>query len=208
MCFFSSTGHSTKNRDVYSMGILLLQLITKRVKMPWRITESVLSKFEGENLSIVHTDLKDSGCTEEDDRRITTLALRCLDEDITRRPTIQEVVDELGQLNGNWKLFYLHILDAFIAHFTICDCKTSRFETFIGSINSVCIDNWYDIDSMERWRFQFKGFVFLFFNLFVQKRGKWKLVIGHKFNWSFPIAQSKIIHTTLKFGLVVTHPLF
>ncbi|OMO60518.1 hypothetical protein CCACVL1_24092 [Corchorus capsularis] len=94
-------GETTKPGDIYSMGVLLLQLITKKTKEPWKIKGAIEKRFVTEKVSVVHSSLKEGGCNDEDGNKITTLGLRCLDMDDTKRPTIQEVIEELEQLNAH-----------------------------------------------------------------------------------------------------------
>lgn len=93
--------------DVFSYGVVLLGLIMKRVytdedreiNAPF-VYELAINEYNSENKSsLVHQSLEDTPCFHSSDGiKITKLALRCVDYNPQKRPTMKEVVECFQQL--------------------------------------------------------------------------------------------------------------
>ncbi|CAI9098886.1 OLC1v1035614C1 [Oldenlandia corymbosa var. corymbosa] len=80
---------ASKSMDVYSMGILLLQLLTKE-QNPYRNNTSLAKCVPGG--SAVHMSLVDTGCSPAHAELMANLGLECTRADSSLRPTMNEVV--------------------------------------------------------------------------------------------------------------------
>ncbi|XP_049388842.1 probable serine/threonine-protein kinase PBL10 [Solanum stenotomum] len=103
-----TTGLTQKHHDIYSLGIVLLQVITQSDSVtntngsnltirPWLSKNKRTVRAVDKRLTVRLT----SGdyCKKEDNLAITKLAMRCVHDEIDKRPDINEVVRELQKLN-------------------------------------------------------------------------------------------------------------
>lgn len=95
----------TVRSDVFAFGILLLNLISKRVVVNGKDSETVtldtwaLTEFNP-GRSLVHQSLEgDPGFDLRDGARITELAVQCLEEQPKKRPNMKKVVESLEALS-------------------------------------------------------------------------------------------------------------
>ncbi|KAL7087384.1 hypothetical protein ACP275_13G065500 [Erythranthe tilingii] len=109
-----NTGRWSNKQDVFAFGVILLNLISRRVYtdkdmqvgapfvFEWALTE-YKEAFESESdvkeFSLVHKSLADEDdCCTADGHNITMLALECVNGDENQRPTMKQVVKSLLKL--------------------------------------------------------------------------------------------------------------
>ncbi|KAF7150083.1 hypothetical protein RHSIM_Rhsim02G0124400 [Rhododendron simsii] len=112
---FADTSKFMDKSDVFSYGVLLLELVTKRAAHEKNFYLDVWPRREYETrpkkaqcgkvcrqcspVVVVHESLRGSTWFDpKDGAAITKLALHCVSRDLDQRPTIKEVVELLGQL--------------------------------------------------------------------------------------------------------------
>lgn len=117
---FFLTGGIHQETDIYSLGVIILQMITQREHThdeDGHITTIAENAFKARR-QIVHQNLKASGCNKKVGKKITELALRCTDREIEKRPTtVDDVVEALGNL-GARESFFGRV-------FNVMKCKTT-----------------------------------------------------------------------------------
>ncbi|XP_009788321.1 serine/threonine-protein kinase PBL35-like [Nicotiana sylvestris] len=126
--FYVAHGIASEEVDIYSMGIIILQLVSQwedvtvrqrpednsRIKKlkQWLGKEKDNSADEEEynfvfwceeknkrKGHVVHERLISNGCSKKDARAITQLGLDCVHREQSVRPTIDQVIDVLQRLN-------------------------------------------------------------------------------------------------------------
>lgn len=95
------SGKGAKETDLYSVGVLLMQLITQEESVTGQkgehIMENIKESYENGRVKIARK-LEDTGCDNTHTEIVTTFALRCVDQDLASRPTMEVVIQELGRL--------------------------------------------------------------------------------------------------------------
>ncbi|KAJ8769042.1 hypothetical protein K2173_024038 [Erythroxylum novogranatense] len=98
----------TKPNDIYSLGVVILQLIMKeeKVTVPGsgassHIMDWARSSYNSERKHAVDQKLIKKGCCRQAARAITLLGLECVSDNTRERPTIAQVLRRLGDLEGN-----------------------------------------------------------------------------------------------------------
>ncbi|KAJ8768916.1 hypothetical protein K2173_023911 [Erythroxylum novogranatense] len=99
------TNAGTKPNDIYSLGVVILQLIMKETKvrivgctMPAHISDWAWSEYCSIKGHAVHQKLKTTGCSIGAAKAITKLGLDCVSDNTLERPTIVEVLASLVKL--------------------------------------------------------------------------------------------------------------
>ncbi|KAJ8769033.1 hypothetical protein K2173_024029 [Erythroxylum novogranatense] len=98
----------TKPNDIYSLGVVILQLIMKeeKVTVPGSVASNHIrdwarSSYDSERKHAVDQKLIQKGCRRQAARAITLLGLDCVSDNTEERPTIAQVLLRLGDLEGN-----------------------------------------------------------------------------------------------------------
>ncbi|XP_066342414.1 wall-associated receptor kinase 2-like [Miscanthus floridulus] len=104
---YTKTDHFTVKSDVYSFGVVLLELITRKKarydgnrSLPLDFVKCFKDEGSGRKMyyrEVFSGDDAQSQCYMQCLDRIGMLAVRCLKEDLEKRPTMAEVVEELKQ---------------------------------------------------------------------------------------------------------------
>lgn len=104
---YTKTEHFTVKSDVYSFGVVLLELITRKKarydgnrSLPLDFVKCFKDEGSGRKMydrEVFSGDDAQSQCYMQCLDRIGMLAVRCLKEDLEKRPTMAEVVEELKQ---------------------------------------------------------------------------------------------------------------
>lgn len=96
------SGEGAKETDLYSMGVLLMQLITQEESVLGQRREHIMvdikESYENGRVKIARK-LEDTGCNKTHAEIVTALALQCVEQDLASRPTIEVVIQELGRLD-------------------------------------------------------------------------------------------------------------
>lgn len=98
--------HASAEADVYSLGILMLQLIMKAeevivtgAKKGEKDLIKRAKEMQGIKGHAVHKNLLKDGCTEEKATKITKLGLLCAQPSPRGRPTLDEVLTCLNKIS-------------------------------------------------------------------------------------------------------------
>jgi len=107
-CRYLTGGKLRGKTDVYSFGIVLLQLITarpasavvgdnRRINIADWVRETLSKEVHGDISSVIDHSIR-GHCDLVSVRKVAELALRCAERDVHARPTMTEVVAELEAL--------------------------------------------------------------------------------------------------------------
>ena len=104
-------GYEVTYHDVFSYGVVLLGLITKRIVDKEDTLKTLVYRWAWKhyrpNRYLVHESLvEDPGFYASDGIMITELAMRCIQRELDKRPSMKDVVKRLEglqavQLHGN-----------------------------------------------------------------------------------------------------------
>ena len=98
--------HASAKADLYTLGILMLQLIMKVEEVTFtgakkRERDLIMCAKEKQHIKghVVHKNLLKDGCTEEKATKITELGLWCAQTSLRGRPILDEVLTCLNQIS-------------------------------------------------------------------------------------------------------------
>ncbi|KAB2596726.1 serine/threonine-protein kinase [Pyrus ussuriensis x Pyrus communis] len=94
---YASTGDFTEKSDIYSFGVLVMEIITGRI--PTDRSLSMKSMVAGQKIDCVVDPKMPEKPSSEELKRVLLVALRCVDPDSEHRPRLGEVIHML-ELRG------------------------------------------------------------------------------------------------------------